>query len=341
MIIPQDKFRTAFKQLPYTIRDYITDDQLAVVTEGIGRTYNLHVDAVGALYRETTNMLLGLESPEQFMAELKKIGIPQTTATEIVHELNQKVFVPLREKMKNGGDHDPYEENEEIEKELYENTETKKPVLPTGSRPVGTPAPATSVPSAPSMPTPASADQTTFKMKPFVPPTGTAPFPSPAPAVPAVQPAPVAPAQTGPTSFIRTMSEDVEAVQHHQMPQMHQFSHANQGTPAQMPVRPQMPPTPAAVPMPAPIQAPASVRPSAPMPQAAAPFPTPIYSAPAPTPAPAPARAIPPAQQMPQRQFAPPPQPVRSFPAPVRLDTHENIVRDYTHDPYREPIDDN
>ena len=101
MLITREQFNAAYRNLPYPIRAYIADEELGAVVLAVGKTYNLHVDTIGALERETTNMLLGIINPEQFVAELKSAGIPQESISNIVAELNTKIFVPLREKMRN------------------------------------------------------------------------------------------------------------------------------------------------------------------------------------------------------------------------------------------------
>jgi hypothetical protein len=141
MIITSQQFNDAYKKLPYVLREYVADDDLALVTEEMGKEYQLHVDTVGALYRETTNMLLGLINPEQFVGELKSVGIPQESISAIVEELNTKVFIPLREKMQH-----PTEEqssDEDADEEEASETASSNPVattsLPNVSATVSTP----------------------------------------------------------------------------------------------------------------------------------------------------------------------------------------------------------
>jgi hypothetical protein len=101
MIITPEQFSTAYGKLPFPIREYLAGDELGEVTEAVGKEFGLHIDTVGALDREVTNMLLGLINPEQFVGELRSVGIPQENISALVKELNAKVFMPLREKMQN------------------------------------------------------------------------------------------------------------------------------------------------------------------------------------------------------------------------------------------------
>jgi hypothetical protein len=120
MTISAQQFKDAYAKLPYILREYIADDEMATIANDIGKKYGFHVDTVGALYREATNMLAGLETPEQFTGELKSVGVPAEIVTPIVQELNERVFIPLRERMQKEGDRDPYKESEALDKELEE-----------------------------------------------------------------------------------------------------------------------------------------------------------------------------------------------------------------------------
>lgn len=188
MNITPAQFREAYEKLPYVLRSYLVDDELGEVTESVGQKYNLHVDTIGALYREVSNMLLGLENPQQFAGELKSIGIPEASIGPITQELNQAIFVPLQEKMKNGGEEDPHEENDELSRELNDEPVTTAPVAPAYA------------PVEPPVQTPVS-------------------IPSPAPVVSA----PIAVPST-PQATIRTMSSDMVAAKEHREPEMQPYS---------------------------------------------------------------------------------------------------------------------
>ena len=101
MQINPDQFNAAYGKLPFPIREFIAGEDLGNIAQEVGKEHGLHVDTVGALERETLNMLLGLINPEQFVGELKSVGIPQESIGAIVEELNAKIFIPLREKMRN------------------------------------------------------------------------------------------------------------------------------------------------------------------------------------------------------------------------------------------------
>jgi hypothetical protein len=234
MIIPSEQFEEAYKKLPFTLREYLANDELSTITQEIGNRYGLHVDTIGALYRETTNMLLGFTNPSQFVNELRSVGVPQEHIGHIVQELNEKIFMPLRERMQKEGDADPYAESERLSKELSSDT---VPPTQAASR---IPAPQSYIP-----PTPPAA---------YTPPT-----PPPLVTTPASAPvAPSTPIYTPPTpqvsapqpehSYVRTMGEDIQQLQAHPMNQ----------APYQAPIsQPRVsPPAPVTMPATAPVPPP-------------------------------------------------------------------------------------
>jgi hypothetical protein len=99
MQITPEQFDAAYGKLPFPIREFLAGDELGAITQEVGRDFGLHIDTIGALEREVSNMLLGLINPEQFVGELRSMGIPQENIGSLVKELNAKVFMPLREKM--------------------------------------------------------------------------------------------------------------------------------------------------------------------------------------------------------------------------------------------------
>jgi|SRR3989344_949367 len=113
---------------PQPVRDVIEDVQTALYIAELGQKYSLHIDKIGMLAELNRNMLLGLVGPEEFLQELVAAGIQDKDAREIMTEINQKIFVPLREQMK---------------KRPPTATEPVKPVAPqmAPSRPMGAPAP--------------------------------------------------------------------------------------------------------------------------------------------------------------------------------------------------------
>jgi hypothetical protein len=62
----------------------------------------LHIDQIGLVAELNVQMLLGLVTPPEFLQELITAGIPDKDARQIMTEINQKIFAPLREQMEKG-----------------------------------------------------------------------------------------------------------------------------------------------------------------------------------------------------------------------------------------------
>ncbi len=177
MQITREQFNSAYKKVPYPIRECIASEELGTIVLSVGKTHNLHVDTIGALERETTNMLLGLINPEQFVAELKSAGIPQESIPNIVAELNTKIFVPLRERMRNPSPEDAEETGTE---ETAVPPTPAAPAIAAIARMPATHAPVPTATVTPSVVTPIA--QPTQRPTPII--TPAAPITSPPPLPP-------------------------------------------------------------------------------------------------------------------------------------------------------------
>lgn len=87
---------------PPLVQETVTSSATQEVIEQIGKQQTLHVDVVGLLMKLTSYMLLGYAGPEQFLQEMRAIGIPDQQARQIIDDINKKIFVPLRQKMQGG-----------------------------------------------------------------------------------------------------------------------------------------------------------------------------------------------------------------------------------------------
>lgn len=93
----------ATKKVPKLIQDELSSgEDTAVVLAQMGQRYKLHIDQIGILAELNRNMLLGLVGPEEFLKELIAAGVSDKDAREIMTEINQKIFVPLRKEEEKG-----------------------------------------------------------------------------------------------------------------------------------------------------------------------------------------------------------------------------------------------
>jgi hypothetical protein len=113
MNIPREQLRAAYDKLPRPVRAYLSSTEISDLMQTFGQKYGLHVDVVGQLSEAVSYMLLGFVSPAQFQDELKAMGIPEGIITTIIQDLNEQVFKPLQEKIRNAPPEEPEQEEEE------------------------------------------------------------------------------------------------------------------------------------------------------------------------------------------------------------------------------------
>ena len=87
-------------QAPLQVQERVGDPRTAREIAAIGRSKQLHIDQIGKIAEMTRNLLLGLVNPQEFLQELVAVGITELVARQIMTEINQKIFIPLRESMK-------------------------------------------------------------------------------------------------------------------------------------------------------------------------------------------------------------------------------------------------
>ncbi|MFH1178597.1 MAG: hypothetical protein V1711_02665 [bacterium] len=99
----EQELNAALKASPKVIQNELaTGYGTADIIRTFGPKYNLHIDTLGVIAELNRNMLLGLVRPEEFFKELITAGIQDKDVKEIMTEINQKIFVPLRERMRSG-----------------------------------------------------------------------------------------------------------------------------------------------------------------------------------------------------------------------------------------------
>lgn len=204
MKLSPEQTRAAYRQLPFPVRNYLASEKLYLLTQDLGKRYGIHIDALDPIAEATMNMLLGAESPLQFQTELASLGIPDTTADLIIQELNEKVFKPLRDEIRNA----PPEEIAPEEPTPTRVIPTPPPEAMLQAAPVSMPPmPAKQAPPPPAifaemMVPEMKGPEPVQEMRPTIPPVPAkppAPMPMPTP-VPAPMPVAAEPVPTPPQS---------------------------------------------------------------------------------------------------------------------------------------------
>jgi hypothetical protein len=114
-----------FDTLPTMIQEVILSTHYEETLIEIGKQYNLNVEQLGILERETTLVMMGLTPTKDFETELThELHVDKLKGAQIVKDINEKIFLKIRELLKlmntPAGETPSVEETEEIK-----NTDTQ------------------------------------------------------------------------------------------------------------------------------------------------------------------------------------------------------------------------
>lgn len=93
----------ASEKVPSSIQEALSSETTISTISNLGTKFQLHIDQIGLVAELNVQVLLGLIGPEEFLKELIVAGIPDKDAREIMTEINQKIFIPLRKKEEEKG----------------------------------------------------------------------------------------------------------------------------------------------------------------------------------------------------------------------------------------------
>lgn len=117
--IAKQQMLDAYNSAPKAVRDAFNSEQTAAVIRSIQSQYQLHMDVAGELQQHVGYMLLGLISPTDLFSHIVSRGVPQDAARLILETLNQRIFMPLQERMRS-------EEDEELDRDYIPYGELEK-----------------------------------------------------------------------------------------------------------------------------------------------------------------------------------------------------------------------
>lgn len=92
------------RSLPPIVRAFLARKKHIPVVKQLALKYKLRVDQTGVLERETAFVLIGLDEPAEFMQSLvEQAQVSQQVAENILQDINNQIFVPLRDQMRAAG----------------------------------------------------------------------------------------------------------------------------------------------------------------------------------------------------------------------------------------------
>lgn len=146
-----------FERLPDGLKSVLGSVDSAKKVVDIGRKYSLHMDKLGELGAETGMVILGFTHPGQFLSRLtRRLDLPEEKVRPIAQEINNEVFLKIREALKQiNGETNP--ETSEVQKQYTDLTHpdeqiAKPPAPAVNAIPIPIKPPATAVPVVPPRP---------------------------------------------------------------------------------------------------------------------------------------------------------------------------------------------
>jgi hypothetical protein len=98
----EESIKQVMQTLPPIIRDYLSQGKYTAVARDMMAKYALRIDQGGVLEREIMLLLMGIENPDEFSKALvEEARLDQKTVNGIVQDINEQIFMPLREQMRN------------------------------------------------------------------------------------------------------------------------------------------------------------------------------------------------------------------------------------------------
>jgi hypothetical protein len=97
----EENIQQILPTLPLPIQKFFEQRKLGKTARLLTERYALHIDHGAILERELMLLLLGLENPDEFAEALyAELPISKQTVRDIITDINQEVFVPLRGEMR-------------------------------------------------------------------------------------------------------------------------------------------------------------------------------------------------------------------------------------------------
>lgn len=98
--ITNEQFNQALDRLPKSAQEFVTSQEFSDNLIKIGKKYLLHVDQMGNLSELIIYTTVGILPISDFQKNvIKKVGIPEDILNLIIYDINQQVFLPLKQKL--------------------------------------------------------------------------------------------------------------------------------------------------------------------------------------------------------------------------------------------------
>lgn len=97
----KEEINKRFQMLPEQVQDIVLSTEVVDAIKKITEKNNLHIDTAGLLNEEITYVMVGAEKSANFINNLKtKVRLPENKINAIAGDVNEKIFLPIRESLK-------------------------------------------------------------------------------------------------------------------------------------------------------------------------------------------------------------------------------------------------
>ncbi len=101
MNISHEQMMQRYQSLPTDLQEAIFSVENSQTIQNIGQIHKLRVDQIGALADETGMVMLGFTKPNEFIAHLaERVKIDKELARTVAHEINDRIFIKVREALR-------------------------------------------------------------------------------------------------------------------------------------------------------------------------------------------------------------------------------------------------
>ena len=97
----REQLKELYSKLPREIKSVLDSEENADKIYELGNKYKLHIDKIGLLSQEINLVMFGVVKPQEFIPNLReKLKISDEEARVIAKEVNEQIFNPIRESLK-------------------------------------------------------------------------------------------------------------------------------------------------------------------------------------------------------------------------------------------------
>jgi hypothetical protein len=93
----EQKIQALEEYLPEPVRNFLHSPERDAISLQLTQKYNLHADQAGSFEQAYLYMLLGVNTPEDFVQDLKNADIPQDIIRGLTSDINELVFKKLQQ----------------------------------------------------------------------------------------------------------------------------------------------------------------------------------------------------------------------------------------------------